>query len=105
MSLFKNNGKEKYCQEWFDFKTLMALKLIFLLWGLAILGIYLKMFEITRAFKLVIPIAFLFFIITLFSKNKRNREKGIALFIFVLILFAIIQIIDTLAGTEYFSKL
>lgn len=105
MHLFRSNGKEKHCQEWFDFKTLIALKIIFLLWGLAILGIYLRMFEITRGFKLVIPVAFLLFVISLFSRNKHVKEKGIVLFLFVFILFAIVQIIDILTGTRYFSKL
>lgn len=105
MQLFKSNGKERHCQEWFDFKTLMALKVIFLLWGLAILGIYLKMFEITRGFKLIIPIAVVLFITSLFSKNKHIREKGIALIIFVFVLFVIIQIFDKIAGTDYFSQL
>ncbi|MBL7867413.1 MAG: hypothetical protein JNM71_05295 [Flavobacterium lindanitolerans] len=103
--LFKSNRKQKHCQEWFDFKTLIALKIIFLLWGLSILGIYLRMFEITRGFKIAIPIAFGFFILSLFSRNKHRKEKGIVLFLFALVLFAIIQAIDIFAGTRYFSKL
>ena len=105
MQLFKSNGKEKNCQEWFDFKTLIALKIIFLLWALSILGIYLRMFEITRGFKIVIPIAFGLFLLSLFSRNKHIKEKGIVLFLFALVLFAIVQVIDLFAGTRYFSKL
>lgn len=97
------NSKHNRCQEWFDFKVLIILKVVFLLWGLSVLGIYLKMFAITRGFKIVLPIALLLFISSLFSKNKINREKGIALFLFVFTLFIIVKIIDHFNGTNYFS--
>ena len=97
------NSKHNRCQEWFDFKVLIALNVIFLLWSLSVLGIYLKMATITRGFKFVIPIALLLFIFSLFSKKKINRKKGTALFLFVFTLFLIVKIIDMSQGTKYFS--
>jgi membrane-bound ClpP family serine protease len=105
MLFFKQHQKTNRCQEWFDFKILIILKVIFLLWSLSILGIYLRMFEITRGFKIILPIAVIIFVISYFSKNKIYREKGIALFLFVFTLFLIVKAIDISHGTKYFSGL
>ena len=103
MPFLNSDSKSNRCQEWFDLKVLIILKVIFLLWGLAIFGIFLKMSEITRGFKIIIPIAVFVFIISVFSKRTMNRKKGIALSIFVFTLFLILKIIDISQGTKYFS--
>ncbi len=101
--MFPFNQKQNRCQEWFDFRVLIIIKIIFLLWGLAILGIQLKMFEITVGFKVLLPIAVLVFIFSYFAKNKINREKAVALSLFIFALFLIIKVMDIAHGTKYFS--
>lgn len=103
MFFFKSKQKHNYCQEWFDFKVLIIIKIVFLFWGLAILGIFLKMSEITRGFKIIIPIATILFIASIFSKSKNIKEKGIALFLFVMTLFLIVKFMDIFYATKYFS--
>lgn len=105
MLFFKTNQHNVSCQEWFDFKALIIIKLIFLFWGLAILGIFLKMFEITRGFKILLPIAMIVFVSSFFPKNKVSRHRGFALSIFVFVLFLIVKVIDISNGTRYFSGL
>jgi len=103
MLLFKTNKRNITFLEWFDFKFLIIVKVIFLLWGLAILGIFLRMFEITRGFKILLPIAIIVFISSFFPKNKVSRHRGFALSIFVFALFLIVKVIDISNGTKYFS--
>lgn len=103
MPFINIDHKNKRCQEWFDFRVLIILKIIFLLWGLAILGIFLKMFEITKGFKILLPIAVITFISSYFTKNKISQKKGIALSLFVFVLFLITKIMDITEGTKYFA--
>lgn len=103
MPFINTDHKNNRCLEWFDFSVLIILKVIFLLWGLAILGIFLKMFEITRGFKILLPLALITLIISYFVKNKLNRKKGIALSLFVFVLFLITKIMDVTQGTKYFA--
>lgn len=103
--MFPFNKKQNRCLEWFDFKVLMILKIIFLLWSLAIFGIHMKMSKITIGFKIILPIAILILIYSFFSKNKTNKEKATALSLFVFALFLVVKVMDISQGTKYFSGL
>lgn len=105
MRFFQNKSRNKPCYEWFDFTTLMLLKAIFLLWALSILGIFLKMFSITRAFKIAIPLVCIFLIFSFISKKPSFREKAVVLFLFTMILFLIAFLIDHFAQTRYFTRI
>ena len=105
MPLINTDYKKNRCLEWFDFSVLIIVKVIFLLWGLAILGIFLKMFEITRGFKILLPFAFVTLIISYFIKNKLNRKKAIAMSLFVFVLFLITKVMDIIQGTKYFAEI